>query len=338
MTTDQGSREIISASRRTDIPAFHTEWMLRRLRAGFCHVIHPYSARVRRVSLAPEDVHGIVFWTRWPRALLPHVVPLTDSGYSLTFQFTINGADRDLETHSPPVERAIECAAELARRLGPEAVRWRYDPIVLGPDRTAESHRRRFARLARGLEGVTRSCTFSFVDFYGKTERNLARSNVGPVDRPDQESKRALAADLAALAADRGMMLLSCCDDGLLGPGIGRSSCVSGPRPDPAGTEGVAVLPPAPTRQDCGCVRSVDIGAYDTCAFGCVYCYAVSSRAAALRRLAAADPTDTVLRRPAAWAGVDLARRASEPRPSEGKSRISENRDSAGLAPPAIRN
>ncbi|MCA9754062.1 MAG: DUF1848 family protein, partial [Gemmatimonadetes bacterium] len=58
MNSEHDPREIISASRRTDIPAFHSEWMLRRLRAGFCHVIHPYSARVRRVSLAPEDVRG----------------------------------------------------------------------------------------------------------------------------------------------------------------------------------------------------------------------------------------------------------------------------------------
>jgi hypothetical protein len=57
-------------------------------------------------------------------------------------------------------------------------------------------------------------------------------------------------------------------------------------------------LKPSPTRQDCGCAESADIGAYDTCPYGCVYCYANNSRDVALRRMRAHDPNDTVLWRP----------------------------------------
>jgi len=301
--------EIVSASRRTDLPAFHAPWFLNRIRAGFCHWIHPFTAAVRRVSLRPADVLGIVFWTRNPRPLLPHLESLRADGYPMVFQLTITGHGPPVESHNPPVETALAAAEEIAGKLGPEAVLWRYDPIVLSPDLTRRDHVERFARLARRLEGVTRRCTFSFVDFYGKTKRNLGRIEAAagvPFDRPDAAAKVAMARELAGVAAGHGMALLSCCDDALVGGGVGKSRCV-----DPAAVAAVRgsplpALPARPTRRDCGCVRSVDVGAYDSCAFGCAYCYAVSSREAALRRLRTADPRDTLLWRPPSLRGVDL--------------------------------
>lgn len=307
---------LVSASRRTDVPAFHSRWLLARLAAGYCHWIHPYTGRVTRVALDPERVLGLVLWTRNPRPLLPHVRRLRDEGYALVFQFTINGYGPPIESHNPPLPAQLRAAVALAEALGQDAVLWRYDPILLDAEWTPDRHVRRFAELAARLEGVTRRCTFSFVDFYGKTTRNLARveSERGAVfDRPGLADKRALAARLAEIAAQRGMRLLSCCDDGLVGRGVGKSRCV-----DPAAVEAVRgsplpAIPARPTRKDCGCVASVDIGAYDTCAFGCAYCYAVSRRETALRRLAACDPADSVLWRPPALRGIDLASREVHP-------------------------
>jgi DNA repair photolyase len=37
-------------------------------------------------------------------------------------------------------------------------------------------------------------------------------------------------------------------------------------------------LKPKPTRKGCGCIESTDIGTYDTCRFGCRYCYAAKYR------------------------------------------------------------
>jgi hypothetical protein len=304
--------EIISASRRTDLPALHSRWLLNRLRAGFCHWIHPYTGAVRRVSLRPDHVDAIVFWTRWPAPLLPHLPALVADGYRLVFQFTITGYGAPVETHSPLEERALATFEKVSRALGAGAVLWRYDPVVLSPRMTPDWHADHFARLARRLSGLTRRCTFSFVDFYGKTERNLRAVEEGSgtrFGRPDTPEKRVLAGRLGAIARVHGMELLSCCDDSLVGGAVGRSRCVDpdviaalrgGERPE---------APPRPTRRDCGCVRSVDIGCYDTCALGCAYCYATSSRGAALRRLAAVDPGDSVLWRPPSLRGVDLAGR-----------------------------
>jgi hypothetical protein len=57
-------------------------------------------------------------------------------------------------------------------------------------------------------------------------------------------------------------------------------------------------LKPRPTRPQCGCIESVDIGAYDSCVFGCAYCYATSSRAAALSRLKAHNAASPALMAP----------------------------------------
>jgi hypothetical protein len=301
--------EIVSASRRTDIPAFHAPWLLSRVRAGYCHWIHPFTAKIRRVSLRPADVLGIVFWTRNPRPLLPHLETLRADGYPMQFQLTITGYGPPVESHNPPAETALAAAAEIADTLGPDAVLWRYDPIVLSHELTWASHVQRFERLARRLEGITRRCTFSFVDFYGKTKRNLGKIEAAtglPFERPDETAKAAMAGELAALAGGYGMRLLSCCDDSLAGNRVGKSRCVDPDAVSAVRGEPLPKLPFRPTRKDCGCVRSVDIGAYDTCAFGCAYCYAVASRDAALRRLRAADPEDSVLWRPPSLVGRNL--------------------------------
>jgi len=301
--------EIVSASRRTDVPAFHSRWFLNRVREGWCHWVHPYTAAVRRVSLRPEDVPAIVFWTREPGPLLPHVPALRADGHALVFQFTVNGFGPPVEAHNPPVERALGRFEELARLLGPDAVLWRYDPVVFSPRLTPSWHARQFGRLAARLRGLTRRCTFSFVDLYGKTRRNLARveeESGERFERPAADAQAELARELAAIASGHGMELLSCCDDSLVGGGVGKSRCV-----DPAVVAAVRGgvppdAPPSPTRPDCGCVRSVDVGTYDTCAFGCAYCYAVSGREAARRRLSEADPDDSLLWRPPSLRGVDL--------------------------------
>jgi hypothetical protein len=316
-------KAIVSASRRTDVAGFHSRWLLNRIRAGYCHWIHPYTARVRRVSLAPGDVWALVLWTRDPAPLLPHLDALRTSGFAMLFQLTITGYGPPIEARNPPIERQLRLAEEIARTLGSSAVLWRYDPILLAGDLGPSWHEERFARLARRLEGVTRRCTFSFVDFYGKTTRNLARVEAErgrAFLRPEVGERRALAARLAAIACAHGMQMLSCCDDSLIGDGVGKSRCV-----DPAAVgavrgEEAPPLPERPTRRDCGCVASVDVGAYDTCAFGCAYCYAVSSRDAALRRLAATDPQDTVLYRPPSLRGADL-------------DELAETAEAAGPAP-----
>lgn len=307
-------RRIISCSRRTDIPAFYAQWLVNRLRAGYCHILNPFNNHVFEVSLQPEDCIALVFWTRYPAPLLPYLDELDARGYRYYFHYTLIGYGPPIEAHNPAFETAISTFQRLADRLSPERVRWRYDPILLSTATPPAYHLRQFERIASQLEGYTHHCTFSFTSFYDKTNRNLARitETTGiAFQEPTPPQQQALACELAQIAAAHGITLNTCCDNALAVAGIQRNRCV-----DPALVQAITSDPnleleTKPTRKDCGCVASVDIGAYDTCLFGCAYCYATNSRTVALKRHAAHDPEDSVLWRPESLAHVDLCEMAA---------------------------
>ena len=291
--------KIISASRRTDIPAFYTRWFLGRIREGYGEWINPFGGQVYRVSLRPEDCLGIVFWTRYPVPLLPHLRSLAGEGYRFYFQFTLNDYSSPLETHNPRPDRALDAFRRLADQISPGLVFWRYDPIILSEGTPRSYHLKKFEELTRALEGWTARCYFSFVSLYGKTQRNLRQAGVA-FRQPSLEEKQNLLRELRDLAAARGITLYSCCEDDLVGAGVEKAHCVDSQVFLALRPELQVDLRPRPTRAECGCIESVDIGAYDSCVFGCAYCYATSSRAAALSRFHAHDPAlpAIVARRP----------------------------------------
>ena len=322
--------QVISASRRTDIPAFYTRWFINRLRAGYCHWQNPFGGQVYRVSLLPEDCLAVVSWTRNPALLMPHLGWLDGQGYRYYFHVTLNGYPPVLDPHSPPVDAGLDAFKRLAGRVSPENVMWRYDPIVISPVTPPEFHLENFDRLARALEGFTARCYFSFTSLYAKTRRRMdevtklepvayralefAAPDVTAPDvaapvfaAPDLALRADLAGDLAQIAATRGITLYACCEPGLAGGPIEQAHCIdagtirrlSG-RPD-------AVLRRAPSRKGCGCVASVDVGAYDTCLHGCVYCYATRSHSRALARFREHDPDDSIIFRPPRLKGIDLS-------------------------------
>ncbi len=124
--------KIVSASRRTDIPAFYSEWLMQRIRHGFCTYPNPFrSGQIHRVSLLPEDVAGFVFWTRHATPLLPHLNALDNAGFAYYFLYSILGYPHTLEPHSPSLDAATKAFCELASRLGSQRIIWRYDPVIL---------------------------------------------------------------------------------------------------------------------------------------------------------------------------------------------------------------
>jgi hypothetical protein len=290
---------IISASRRTDIPAFYAEWFMNRIRAGFVVVRNPFNDnQLRHVSVKAEDVEAIIFWTRNPENLLAHLDELDARGYRYSFHYTITGYPSALEGATPDQDRACRVFAELSERIGADRVFWRYDPILLCNLVDFDGHVQGFERIATRLHGKTRRVTISFAEIYRKTARNLGRiAGLTYSDiTGDPELSRSLASELSRIALRHGMEIHSCATSiDLRDVGVRPGSCIdeqmipseSGFSPSRPKDKG--------QRPNCNCVKSIDIGQYNTCLHDCLYCYATEDKRTAAINHARHDPHSPLL-------------------------------------------
>ncbi|MBN2550281.1 MAG: DUF1848 domain-containing protein [Anaerolineales bacterium] len=288
---------IISASRRTDIPAFYAPWFIHRIRAGFCTVPNPFNpAQVSHVSLLPADVDVIVFWTRNPRPLFPYLDELDQRGYYYYFQYTLLDYPRPLETSTPRLPAALHTFRQLSHRLGPQRLIWRYDPILLTPRTPVQFHLDRYRQIAQALEGCTRRSVISLHDLYPKTKKRLAALKDHGLEILDPQALPAdqlaeLLTGLAAIAHQHGLEIFSCAETLDLAPyGIQPGKCIDDDYIHRTFGLQVSSQKDPSQRQACGCVVSRDIGMYDTCLFGCSYCYATTSFTRARRRYTHHNP------------------------------------------------
>lgn len=291
---------IISASRRTDLPAFYGAWLMNRVRAGYCLVPNPMNPKqVARVSLAPESVTAIVFWTKDPQPFLRSLDELDARGYRYYFQYSITGHGPDMEPYLAPLERRLATFAELSKRLGPERVIWRYDPIILSSATPHAYHARRFEELTGRLAGLTRRVVVSLADYYRKTDlrlRPLEQDGVRFERTADSCARTtALLRRLRTVAEEHALDIRTCAEPNLGSSGIQPGRCVDAELVDRLW--GVAVDPRRDPHQRaaCGCHLSKDIGVTDTCLHGCRYCYATRSHELAVRRAGEHDPDGPAL-------------------------------------------
>jgi hypothetical protein len=289
---------VISASRRTDIPAFYTEWLIRRLIDTYCWVQLPYGGGARRVDLRPEAVDAWVFWSK-DFSRFFNVLDRAEAlgHHAFVFHYTINDAPRVLEPRTPEAALSADVMQRLAERGSIDSTVWRFDPIVLTERETPELLLARFERLAGRLAGATRRVTTSFVDRYAKTDRNMLPAlsrHAETAQVPTLDQRREMVTQLSVIANKYGMELRVCAEPDLIGLQVPAARCVD---PDQISTllGKPLSLPRRPTRTGCGCHASIDIGAYNTCINGCVYCYANSSPSAALKNHATIDPANPAL-------------------------------------------
>ena len=272
---------IISASRRTDIPAFYSDWFIQRVRAGFLLNRNPFNPRqVSRISLAVEDVDAIVFWTRNPTRLMPYLLELDSLGYRYYFQYTLTGYPRALEAKTLHPLKSLEVFKRLSDQIGKEKVVWRYDPILLSNLLPFDEHLRLFGKLAESLNGYCRRVVISFADIYAKTARNLKTtpSLIYTDIAQDASLCQSLARELADIARANGMEIFSCAEPiDLTSVGIAHGKCIDEALLKQLFAIEVSSAKDRGQREGCGCVKSVDIGAYNTCLHGCRYCYATSN-------------------------------------------------------------
>ena len=285
---------IVSASRRTDVPCLYMAWLAERLRAGYVLTRNPMNAgQVRQVSLRREDVEGLVLWSKQPAPLLAHLGALT--GYTYYVQYTLNAYGPEVEPGLPSVQARLDTLRALVDAMGQGAagapasrVLWRYDPILLSERYTLAWHVERFGEMARAVRGYTRRATVSFLDDYARTAKRMAALGARA---PEDEEKRALAAALAPIARENGLVLCTCAEEiDLSAYGVGHAACVDAALLSALSGQRITARKDAGQRAACGCARSVDIGAYHTCTNGCAYCYANASQGAAARGATRHDP------------------------------------------------
>lgn len=291
--------KVISVSRRTDIPAFYSEWFMNRIRDGCVRWVNPFSRLVHSISLRPEDVIAFVLWSKNYAPLLPYLDELDARGYRMLFHFTINGLPKPFEPRVPDAADMVKCAHSLARRYGPDPVLWRYDPVLISSITDRQYHLDRFRELCAVIEGAVKRCYFSFTVFHSKVKRNAAtlqrETGISLCDLPPAE-RVAIANLLADIALEHGIEMYSCCGDYLVGGKIKKANCTDAALLHRLYPERARRLIEAPTREGCGCCECTDIGAYDTCAHGCVYCYANSRARIAARNYEQHDPRSDMLR------------------------------------------
>ncbi len=268
-------RMIISASRRCDIPAFYPRWLAKRFERQFVLVRNPFNRhQVGRVGLSPSEVDAIVFWSKNPAPLLPCLG--TFEPFPYYFQYTLNGYSSAYEPKLPPIDERIATFLKLSGRCGMDRMVWRYDPILLSPDCTLEWHRKTFSSLCRRLSGYTDTCVISFLDLYRHMQPVCERLGIRTLENAEMSE---LVEFCVSIATSCGMQIQTCAETiDLVALGVVKGACIDGLRLEKISGKTFLTRKDKYQRSGCNCIESVDIGTYDICSHGCIYCYANPGR------------------------------------------------------------
>ena len=272
---------ILSVSRRTDIPNYYCDWFFNRIKEGYLYVRNPMNAhQISKINLSPEVVDCIVFWTKNPEPMLERLDELKD--YVFYFQFTLTGYRGDVEPHVPHKKaRMLPVFRRLSEKIGKERVIWRYDPILFTERYSQGYHLKAFGQIAEALRGFTEQCVISFVDLYAK---NRAGMKALHPFFPEEWELLKFAGELARMAGENGMKVATCAEAlDLSSCGIGHHSCMDQALIERLTGCRIRGAKDKNQRKECGCMESVEVGTYNTCKNGCVYCYANGSPEAVAR-------------------------------------------------------
>lgn len=296
---------IVSASYKTDIPAFYGAWFRNRLAAGYARVLNPYGGAPFTVPLDPERADAFMFWTRNAGPFYDTLDLLAAEKRPFAVQMTVTGYPRALERSVIDTDRAVAQIREIARRFGTRSVVWRYDPVLLTDITPAEAHLKTMQALAAALAGSVDEVVLSFATIYRKTGANLRRlardAGIAWQDPPAPE-KRALLGRLAEIASANGIRPTLCAQPDFLVPGLDPAACIDVRRLSDVAGRAIGGREKG-NRPGCLCAESRDIGAYDSCPHGCLYCYAVGRPETAKRKMRTHDPEGEFLFPPAAGVG-----------------------------------
>lgn len=281
-------RIVISASRRTDIPAFYMDWFMDRIKEGRFETVNPFNGKTSMVPATPDAVHTIVFWSKNFAPFLRggYGQILAQKGFHLFFNFTVNSTSPILESRLPPLDLRLDQAAALREAFGPDAVQWRFDPVCLytADDGSIHDNLTDFDAIADRMETLNvKRCITSFMDHYAKIRKRIAAIPGFAFIDPPLEQKTEILARLKAATQKRGMTLFACCEKAVLealpaGMDIAPAACIPNRHLVDlfGGDLSFQRDHGQRTGRGCGCGVSRDIGRYQDqpCFHDCLFCYA----------------------------------------------------------------
>lgn len=265
---------ILSVSRRTDIPAFYSDWFFNRIKAEFVDVVNPFNAnQVSRIKLNPEVIDCIVFWTKDAAPMIERLDELKN--YNYYFQFTITPYGKDVEPgllENQTKSDIVSTFQKLSEKIGKDKIIWRYDPILLSRTHSIDWHFEQFERLIDKLSPFTNRCVISFLDLYTKTKHNTQPLGIKEITF---EEMNQIAAGFSKIAQGKNIEIQSCSEKiDLANYGIKHGACIDKEIIENVIGKKIIIDKDKNQRQECGCMTSIDIGQYDTCVHLCAYCYA----------------------------------------------------------------
>ena len=279
---------VISASRRTDIPAFYMKWFMKQIKNGHFEVVNPYNRHVSIVPAAPDKVHTILFWSKnfGPFIKSGFGEKLREMGYNVYFNFTINSREPLLEPNVPALEERVLQLEYLCKNFGAGSISWRFDPICFYKTKDGKIHDNlhdfNYISSRVSKYGIKR-CITSFMDDYHKIRKRIAKIPGFAFIDPPIEIKSKIILKIKDELSNKNISLYTCCEKELLSilpenSGIIKSSCI----PNDllmklfGGSLSLNKDYGQRIKNGCGCKESADIGSYSLhpCYHNCLFCYA----------------------------------------------------------------
>jgi len=267
--------KIISVSRLTDIPAFYSDWFFNRIKEGFVQIRESVDLKITtKVSLAPEDVTCLVFWTKNPGPMLDRLDEL--KGYHFYFHFTLNPYEQTLKPFLPSTKKLVTIFIQLAEKIGKQKIIWRYDPIFLSNKIDIEYHKKHFTQLADRVHRYTDKCVIGFLDSTQISEENKELLKLKDIT---EENMQDLGEYFQLVGEKFGLEIVTCAEKiNLTESGIFPGKCIDDKLISTIIGEELYIGKDPSLQKACGCVESIDIGTDNTCAHGCLFCYATNDQ------------------------------------------------------------
>ena len=281
---------ILNTGLRTDIPGFFSEWFYNRIEDGFVYVRNPYAKnQIYSYRLDPELIDCIIFCTKNPKPMFENLEKIDK--FNQYWHITITPYEKEIEPNVPPINDVLESFKYLSKKLEKENVTLRYDPIFINEKYTLEKHIESFEYIINSLSGYTTEAIISFIDLYEKTKRNFPQAR-----EVTKDERLKIGKEFARIGNENNIRIKTCVEGTELDKfSIDSSGCMTKEVIERAINKNLNIPKQKARNGECYCLLNNDIGEYNTCGHGCLYCYANSNKRLVKRNLKLHDPKSPIL-------------------------------------------